>query len=79
MPLPDLILTYFEPSSGFPGGSSVKIPAAVQETQETGVQSLGWKDPLEGGYGSPLEYCLENPTDRGVWWAAAHRVAKCQT
>ena len=29
---------------GFPGGSVVKNPAAVQETQ---VQSLGGKDPLE--------------------------------
>ena len=23
-----------------------------------------------GGHGSPLQYpCLENPTDRGAWWA----------
>ena len=29
---------------GFPSGSVVKNPAAVQETQ---VQSLGGKDPLE--------------------------------
>ena len=28
----------------FPGGSVVKNPPAVQETQ---VQSLGWEDPLE--------------------------------
>ena len=26
---------------------SVKILPAMQETQETRVQSLGWKDPLE--------------------------------
>ena len=25
----------------------VKHPPAVQETQKTWVQSLGWKDPLE--------------------------------
>ena len=31
---------------GFPGGSVVKNPPAMQETQ---VQSLGWKDPLEKG------------------------------
>ena len=23
--------------------------------------------------------CLENPMDRGAWWAAAHRVAKSRT
>ena len=32
---------------GFPGGSVVKNTPAIQETQETQVQSLGWEDPLE--------------------------------
>ena len=32
---------------GFPGGSAVKHPPAMQETQETWVQSLGQEDPLE--------------------------------
>ena len=33
-----------------------------------------------GGHGRPLQYsCLENPTDRGDWWAIVHRVAKSQT
>ena len=33
-----------------------------------------------GGNGNPLQYsCLENPTDRGEWWAITHRVAKSQT
>ena len=28
-----------------------------------------------GGRGSPLQYsCLENPMDRGIWWAAVCRV-----
>ena len=27
------------------------------------------------GNGSPLQYsCLENPMDRGAWWAAVHGV-----
>ena len=34
---------------GFPGGSLVKNPPAVQEMQEMRVQSLGWEDPLEEG------------------------------
>ena len=30
--------------------------------------------------GNPLQYsCLENPMDRGVWWATVHRVAKSWT
>ena len=33
-----------------------------------------------GGHGNPLQYsCLENPTDRGAWWARVHRVAKSRT
>ena len=31
------------------GGSVVKKPLAMQEIQETWVQSLGWEDPLEKG------------------------------
>ena len=32
------------------------------------------------GNGTPLQYsCLENPTDRGAWWAAVHGVAKSGT
>ena len=32
------------------------------------------------GNGNPLQYsCLENPMDRGAWWAAIHGVAKSRT
>ena len=32
------------------------------------------------GDGTPLQYsCLENPRDRGAWWAAVHGVAKSWT
>ena len=31
---------------------------------------------LGEGSGTPLQYsCLENPVDRGAWWAAVHGVA----
>ena len=37
------------------------------------VQSLGWEDPPGEGDGHPLQYsCLENPKDRGAWWATGH-------
>ena len=30
-----------------------------------------------GGHGNTLQYsCLENPMDRGAWWATVHRVHK---
>ena len=33
-----------------------------------------------GGHGNSLQYsCLENPLDRGTWWAMVYRVAKSQT
>ena len=34
---------------GFPGGSVVKNPPAMQDMQETWVRSLGCADPLEEG------------------------------
>ena len=34
------------------------------------------RTPREGN-GNPLQYsCLENPMDRGAWWAMVHKVAK---
>ena len=33
-----------------------------------------------GGNGNPLQYsCLQNPMDRGAWWATVHWVAKSWT
>ena len=39
----------------------------MQETQETLVQSLGWKDPLEKGMANSFYSCLKNFMDSGVW------------
>ena len=48
---------------------------------ETWVQSLGREYLSSGeGNGNPLQYsCLENPMDRGAWWATVHGVAKSRT
>ena len=44
------------------------------------VRSLGLEDHLGGGHRNPLKYsCLENPMDRGAWWAIVYRVEKSQT
>ena len=33
-----------------------------------------------GGHGNPLQYsCLENPMDRGAWWATVHGVSESDT
>ena len=41
------------------------------------IPGLG-RSPGEGN-GNPLQYCLENPMDRGAWWAAVHGVSKSPT
>ena len=33
-----------------------------------------------GGHGNPLQYSyLENPMDRGAWWASVHGITNSQT
>ena len=45
--------------------------------QEIWVRSLGHEDSPGEGSGNPPQYsCLENPMDRGAWWATVHGVAK---
>ena len=42
------------------------------------VPGLG-RSPGEGN-GNLLQYsCLENPIDRGAWWATVHEVTKSRT
>ena len=62
---------------GFPGGSVVKNPLAnAGNTRDVDlIPGLG-RSP-GGGHGNPLQYsCLENPMDRGAWWATVRRAAK---
>ena len=48
--------------------------------QERWVESLGQKDPLEKGRATYFSNsCLENPMDRGAWWATVFGVTKSQT
>ena len=58
----------------FPGGSVIKKPPA--DARDTGsIPGLG-RSP-GGGNGNPLLYShLENPINRGAWWATVHEVAK---
>ena len=48
--------------------------------QETGVQSLGWEDPLEEGMATQSSILAWRiPIDRGAWWATVHGVTKSWT
>ena len=55
------------------------LPANTGDIRDVGlIPGLGRS--LGGGNGNPLWYtCLENPRDRGAWWATVHRVTKSQT
>ena len=54
-------------------------PANAGDIRDSG-SIPGSGRPPGGGHGNPLQYsCLENPMDRGIWWATVHSVAKSQT
>ena len=55
------------------------LPANARGLRDIGsIPGLG-RSP-GGGHGNPLQHsCLENPMDRGAWWATVHGVAPSQT
>ena len=68
------------PRESFPVAPVVQNPPASAGDRRDAGSILGsGKSPGEG-HGNPLQYsCLENPMDRGAWWATAHRVSKGRT
>ena len=54
-------------------------PANTGDIRDVGsIPGLG-RSPGRG-HSNPLQYsCLENPMDRGAWWATVHRVAQSWT
>ena len=67
-------------SMGFPSGSEVKNPPAMQEPEETQVRSLGQEDPLEEGMAThcsiPAWRILRTEE---FWWVIIHKVAESDT
>ena len=62
---------------GFPGGSVVKNPLANAGDMGS-IPGLG-RSP-GGRNGNSLKFsCLENPMDRGAWWATVYSVAESDT
>ena len=54
-------------------------PANTGDARDAG-SIPGWGRSPGEGHGNPLQYSyLENPMDRGAWWAIVHRVSKRQT
>jgi len=55
------------------------LPANVRDVRDEGsIPGLGRSHG--GGRGNPLQYsCLENPLDRGAWWATVHGVTNSGT
>ena len=68
------LLSYNKYKCGFPAFSEVKnLRANAGDTSS--VPGLG-RSPGEGN-DNPLQYsCLQNPMDRGAWWATVHGVTK---
>ena len=58
----------------------VKNPAAnAEDIRDASLIPRSWRSP-GGGDGNTLQYyCLENPMDRGAWWATVYGVTKSQT
>ena len=62
---------------GFPGGSDGKMSA--YNVGDPGSIPGSGSSSGEGN-GNPLQYsCLENPMDRGTWWATVHGVTESET
>ena len=54
-------------------------PACAADIRDGGLVPGSGRFP-GGGRGTPLQYpCLENPMDRGAWWAPVHGVAESWT
>ena len=54
------------------------LPADTGDMRDVGLNP-GSGRSLGGGNGNPLQYSyLENPMNRGAWWATVYEVAKSQ-
>ena len=64
---------------GFPGGSVVKnSPVYAGDARDTGLTLGSGRSSGEGNINSLDSSCLENPMDRGAWWATVRGVINIQ-
>ena len=65
-------LAWRTPWTEEPGG--LQFPRSQSRTR---LKRLSMHACVGEGNGNPLQYsCLENPMDRGTWWATVYGVAK---
>ena len=62
---------------GFPGGSDSRESA--YNAGDLGSSPVSGRSPGEGNGNPPQYACLENPMDRGAWWATVGGVAESNT
>ena len=63
-----------------PGGTVVKnLPANAEDTRDMSSAPGSGRSPGVGSRHLTQYSCLENPVDRGAWWATVHRVAESDT
>ena len=71
------LLRHWAEILGFSGGSDGK--ESTCNSGDPGLIPGSGRSPGEEN-GNPLQCsCLENPIDRGAWWAAVHGLEKSQT
>ena len=64
-------------NNGNCGASYVALVVKSPPANAGNVRDVGSIPGL--GNGNPLKYsCLENPINRGAWWAAVHRVTRVE-
>ena len=61
----------------------IRVQCHCRDIRDVG-SVLGWGRSPRGGHGNPLQYfyqyfCLENPMDKGAWWATVHGVVQSRT
>ena len=79
--LPEILVNWSKVSHrGFPGGSVIKnLLVNAGDTGNAVTIPGSGRSPGEGNV-NPLQHpCLENPMERGAWWATVHRVTKSWT
>ena len=75
--VPSLLFSWGQTMVDFPGGSGGKVSA--YDAGDPGSIPGSGRSPGKGN-GNPFQYsCLENPTDRGAWWAIVYGITKSRT
>ena len=77
---PQFKMKCYRTYSGLPRGTNGKESVCNAGDVRDAASIPGSGTFPEGGHGNPFQdSCLENPMDRGAWWATVHRIAQSWT